>query len=833
MPDNPTADVCPYKGLQPYTEQDQTIFFGRDRDQQVIISNLYAASLTILYGASGVGKSSVLLAGAVPMLKQEPNVSVIVFRNWQNPNFLNQIKQEAAASLPDPAAIDPSLPLDEFLAQIDRTRHGSTFIVFDQFEEYFLYNPNNDDPLGFEAGLASAVNRRDVGTNFLLSIREDGLSRLDRFQGRIPQLMNNMLRLDHLDLQGAREAIVKPLERYNRDHADGKITIEDALVDTLLVNLRAGELNLELVGRGRLQQSGPTGANVRIATPVLQIVLTRLWEEERRENSKAIRLATLDRLGGPENIARSHLNEHMEMLSEAERDKASELLWYLVTPTGAKIAQDPSALAAWTGLAEPEVVSLLNKLSSPEMRILRAINVPGQPARYEIFHDVLGRAVQAWRARRRLIRERRRVRKLVGGIAFLLVVAAILIGTVVAVNTTRKNELQIEKANGLATIAYVNRDHPQLRLYLAIQAVKVRRTPETEKELRLALETPVRKTLLHEGPVRSAVYSPDGKLIATACEDNTAEIWDTDKWTSTVITHDKEVMNVGFSPDGKFMATACKDKMVRVFTVGDWKMADAAVLQGHTGPVRSVAFNNEGSLLVTGSEDNSARVWQRTGASWTLLKGLIGHSGFVQTAAFSHDGKLIVTASRDKTIRIWEVGTWRLLAILEDVNVVRGAVFSPDDKSIVSGNENCEIKIWKQDGTKWKLDRDIPDQEPCDKTNFSYQQGYIDAVNFSADGRLLVTASRDRTICIWDVATWTRQASLVAHSQEVYYAAFSPDAKYVVSGSEDGTAIVWEPFAKTQSGASIDDLLAIAEARPTIDLTADERQKYRLEETEK
>jgi hypothetical protein len=59
----------PYVGLQPYSEADIEYFFGRERDQRIIAANLGAARLTILYGASGVGKSSVLLAGVVPNLR--------------------------------------------------------------------------------------------------------------------------------------------------------------------------------------------------------------------------------------------------------------------------------------------------------------------------------------------------------------------------------------------------------------------------------------------------------------------------------------------------------------------------------------------------------------------------------------------------------------------------------------------------------------------------------------------------------------------------------------------------------------------------------------------
>ncbi len=55
--------LCPYVGLQPFEEADREFFFGRERDQRIIISNLLTSPLTILYGSSGVGKSSVLMAG--------------------------------------------------------------------------------------------------------------------------------------------------------------------------------------------------------------------------------------------------------------------------------------------------------------------------------------------------------------------------------------------------------------------------------------------------------------------------------------------------------------------------------------------------------------------------------------------------------------------------------------------------------------------------------------------------------------------------------------------------------------------------------------------------
>ncbi len=280
---------CPYVGLQPYTEKDREFFFGRGPDITIIVANLYASSLTVLYGASGVGKSSVLLAGVVPDLKNDRLRSVVVvFRDWQDATFRVALKRrvlEALARLPDQnVVVDPRLPLDEFLARCQVALRVSFFFVFDQFEEYFLYHPADASPDGFEAEFARAVNRDDVDANFLLAIREDGLSKLDRFQGRIPNLLANRLQLDHLGRLDAEDAIRKPLALYNERRGEGspEVALDDALVTKVIEQVRMGKVVLGEAGKGQgqLDARSPEGADeFRIETPFLQMVMTRLWDE--------------------------------------------------------------------------------------------------------------------------------------------------------------------------------------------------------------------------------------------------------------------------------------------------------------------------------------------------------------------------------------------------------------------------------------------------------------------------------------------------------------------------------------------------------------------------
>ena len=85
-------------------------------------------------------------------------------------------------------------------------------LVLDQAEEYFLYHA---EETGFARELPELVTRPGLRVRVLLALRDDALAKLDRFKGRIPNLFSNYLRLDHLDRASAREAVVRPVERYN------------------------------------------------------------------------------------------------------------------------------------------------------------------------------------------------------------------------------------------------------------------------------------------------------------------------------------------------------------------------------------------------------------------------------------------------------------------------------------------------------------------------------------------------------------------------------------------------------------------------------------------
>jgi tetratricopeptide (TPR) repeat protein len=409
---------CPYLGLDPFTDVAREYFFGREEETMTIAANLLTAPVTVLYGASGVGKSSLLMAGVAPFVRSQKNTTVVLFRSWQQPDLIGALNRAVADAVrqktDDP--VDESQGFDVCVASAVAKTKGAISIIFDQFEEFLEHHAMKTDAGAvFDRQFARLANRNDAPVNFLLAIREDCAAKLDRFQRHIPHLMSNLIRLEHLNLEGARCAIIKPLERYNeallqRDPHAGLYGIEGNLVEKVLMEVR----------------SGPASES-RIETPFLQMILEAMWNEEQDQNSRTLRVETLYKLGGADLIVHNYVENVVLKLSPQLQEVCARMFDHLVTPSGTKIVHSAADLEDMVGddcrSGVPEVLKAL----ADDSRILRQVEAPTDKPRYEIFHDVLSKPLVKWRAGYQSVKhERYRARTARRRMTAFLIVASIV-----------------------------------------------------------------------------------------------------------------------------------------------------------------------------------------------------------------------------------------------------------------------------------------------------------------------------------------------------------------------------------------------------------------------
>ena len=116
--------------------------------------------------------------------------------------------------------------LDEICSALD----ADVYLLLDQFEEEALYL-SPDTAAQFAAELGRIVAAAGLRVSTLIGVREDALAKLDRLEDHLPSLFSNTLRLDHLSLSAATEAIEAPLARFNATApVHRQVSIEPGLV---------------------------------------------------------------------------------------------------------------------------------------------------------------------------------------------------------------------------------------------------------------------------------------------------------------------------------------------------------------------------------------------------------------------------------------------------------------------------------------------------------------------------------------------------------------------------------------------------------------------------
>jgi WD40 repeat protein len=768
-----SALASPFRGLAPFgdTELDALLFFGRERETEVAVANLLAARLTLLYGPSGVGKSSLLRAGVARRIRElaarraigrRPDCAVVVFSAWADdpvPALAMAIAQEVTGLVRRSAASPPpGSTLADIVDHWSAVLDGDVYLVLDQLEEYFVYAQGADGPGTLLAELPEVILRPRLRASVLLSLRDDALAQLDVFKARVPNLFANVLRLDRLDRAAATAAIVGPIRRWNELVPDDRrLDIEPGLVEAVLLQASVAE------------------EPDRIEPPFLQLVLERLLSEELARGSRVLREATLTELGGAGAIVREHLDRALAVLDEAEQDAAARMFDHLVTPSGTKVAHRASDLARFGHVPEAKADSVLAALGRE--RILRPLDEGSAGGRYEIFHDVLADAILGWCGRREVEGERaavrRRHRRLVlfsvAAAAAALVMAAVAVFALSARSDAR-TQARSAQARALTAAALTQlATDPELALVLARQAATLRKSPQVEDVLRQALlASRVRAVARIGEPLTAAAFvAGGGTAAALGARGRVALV---DAGTGQVRrVFDVQARRTLLDPTGRYVLAYGSATPARIVDV-----AGGGVRRLGSGPVRLAWFSADGRFVLTAGDGTQLHLWETS--SGRVVRAFRA-SGAPTAAAVSPDDRLVAAADDAGSVEVFATAGRRIAAFPQR-NVVTKLVFGPGSTllAVVRADETVRLENVR---TRALV------------SDYRGHVGHITDVAFDPLGTLVATASTDGTARVWQVGGGLETA-LLGHRQYVTSIAFSPDGRRIVTASNDRTARLWD-----------------------------------------
>lgn len=824
--------ACPYPGLEAFTAENRHFFFGRANDTQLLISNLYASPLTVVYGSSGVGKTSVILAGVVPEVEREGDAAILVHRTWQDAarsrSLGARLARQIGTALGE-APIDADAPLDVIAERLAARWRRPIFLVFDQFEEYFLYNEASDDADSLDGELARLINRRDLDVNVMIVLREDSLAALDRFRHRIPTLLNNLYRLEHLTSDEARDAIEKPLAELAArvDPTLELPTAFEAGLSTAVLD------DLTALNRGD-GSSAMMRDEARVELPFLQVVLERLWLLECRARSPIVRRATFSSAGGARGIVRERIQEALDRIDPGEREIVATALRHLVTPSGAKIALTLADLAGYAQVDETKVEGVVRRLVAGDARVLRRVPHPSGDAaltKYEIYHDALGAPLQAWRAemdRRHddtVRRAKRRNRDAIVTLVLLAVVSAVF-AVFLQLGKSRV------EARELATIASGQLDTDNGRALLLAMASIERSGDEQAGEvvLRRALFEPgERQRTLAPATIARLVVSPDGKYAMGTSPHGESALWLLDSLSEVSLPTDiRDGQMAAFDSASRHLLVVDASRPMQFSLDSTPRATNIPKLIGSV-PAGTLLKGGDRALLVYAG--SGVVEWERNGAQWREVSRTPTPGGVPRALAVSADERWVAwVGNRGVSIADRQLQPWGVQEIaFADARPTQLHFVSPKEIAVADGSES--VRVYDV-ATRTMTDSF---RLSCKVSRFAFANGEaagicgdsgvvlfnlphmrsqmrmgsepplvsrsspIADVVLSPDGRLMIWVPvNDQVASVWSIFSRAEIARLRGHRGRITSAAFLGDSRRVLTTAADSTVRMWEVVSAAQ-----------------------------------
>jgi WD40 repeat protein/uncharacterized caspase-like protein len=817
--------VCPYMGLNAFSESDSPYYFGRDRTIQELIYSLQNNSFLAVVGASGSGKSSLLQAGVIPQLrlgKQIPNSEkwlIKTIRPGNNP--LAALEQKLLTANERLDAIDRGNPKKQYIPSLHLGIEGFVYwlrsqsqpmlvLIVDQFEELFTLTENIDRQKFLEL-LLGAVEYAGDRFKLIITLRADFIASCLE----IPQLAEFLQRASllvspKLSLEDYRQVITKPADKVG-------LKVEPELVEVLLRELDNSVGNL----------------------PLLEFVLEQLWQH--RINGALTLQAYQQQLGGIQGALERSSQSLYDSL-EPELKDCAKWIFLALTQLGEGtedtrrrvlkseliVKKYPQELVDRTLqiLTQSKLIVLNSEDTTPPVATSKdiaenSISLPLFPLTHsitvEVAHEILIRhwsTLKWWlEENREKLRKQRQIEQstqnwLQSGEQSDFLLQGVRLAEAEDIYIKYTDELSQDVQRYIAACLSERkrlqiREKQRLRQaqravvglsILGIAACSfggLAYWQGREAKLREieALNSSSRANLLSNQQLESLIIAVKaGKelqntlAVPEQLKENTIDriqqAFNNTQEINRLEGHKAIVSSISLSRDGKILASGSDDRTLKVWRSDGTQLLD---IQGHNASVKSVKFRPDDKLIASASFDRTVKLWDsQTGK---LIQTLGQHKAEVMSVAFTSDGKILASTTADGNIYLWSQDRKGEYTLQKSWKAHPGntttTAFAKNNQVLLSGSSDGEIKFWQvRDG---KLLRQIPGN------NFPIQR-----IAISPDGNILAVASSDRTIKLWHLYNGKLIRSIDnAHNSEIRSINFSFDGQTLVSASSDSTIKVW------------------------------------------
>jgi WD40 repeat protein len=808
----------PYIGPDSFETGDT--LYGRDRELRQLEALLIAERIVLLHSPSGAGKTSLIRAGLLPLLKDDFLILPTVRVNQVRPtdgepvnrylwSTLLSLEENLLESERRPLAELAALSLDAYLRSRPRpaTAPDVDLLIFDQFEEILTIAPADQQAKhAFFEQLAAALKERNRWV--LFAVREDYLGALAPYLRPMPNRLKTTFRLDLLKTDAAREAIQRP------PLAQG-VSFNETAADQLVRDLSRIQTQ-DVKGATREEQG-------EYVEPVqLQVVCFNLWQNLDDEASE-ISVADLSTVGSvDESLAQYYAASLVDVAAKTGASERDLRTWFdkqLLTGSAEQpvrgqvrkgagsteglqnaaldklvdahiIRAEPRAGAIWYELAHDRLIQpvrssnlgwfeqnlsvfqrraeLWNQQGHSEGLLLRGKELINAQQEVKSLHLTPDESAFLGACRKLRAQQQFRRTAVIGLIGFSIVTLGLLIFALIQFNISRAQQLGFQ-----SQVAFTESDYNTAFLY-AYQSNLIHKNDAADFVLS---QIPYKnfalgKSLNGSASIDSLAWSADGQL-ASSSANGYAIIWNI-KTGQPAQFLDIVSNTMAWSTDGRLASGLGNGDGSDSVVIWDIKTDQAVqTLKGHTGHVTSVAWSADGQVA-SASDDGTVIIWDlKTGQAAQTLKGRANGD---TSLAWSADGQL--ASGQNGTVIIWDLKTGQTAQMLKGDIIYGGTsvAWSADGQLASAGSDDGTVIIW-----------DIKTGQPAQILRVHTKT--VTSVAWSADGQL-ASGSEDNTIIIWDLKTGQAAQTLKGHTRPVNNVAWSADGQ-LASGSDDGTVIIW------------------------------------------